>query len=156
MLSLEDSDSERFQTAEAGSSADEVDDCLSVVWEVEGLAVAEATGPKTSERPAGAEAPGSDELMESPGPEEEQRKKPVWAWQGRVPWRGVGSRSLTCGDSVQAHIPEVFRDMGRTGEDFGRVRASALQTILRAGGIGRGSVWVRGRTAECHRMPGGP
>jgi hypothetical protein len=28
----------------------------------------EATGPKTSERPAGAEAPGSDELMESPAP----------------------------------------------------------------------------------------
>jgi hypothetical protein len=49
-----DSDSERFQTAEAGSSADEVDDCLSVAWKVEGLAVAEATGPKTSERPAGA------------------------------------------------------------------------------------------------------
>ena len=44
------------------------DDCLSVVSEVEGLAVAEATGPKTSERPAGAEAPGSDELMESPAP----------------------------------------------------------------------------------------
>jgi hypothetical protein len=37
---------------------------------------------------------------------------------------------------VQAHIPEVFRDLGRTGEDFGRVRASALQTILRAGGSG--------------------
>jgi hypothetical protein len=34
------------------------------------ILVAEATGPKTSERPAGAEAPGSDELMESPGPEE--------------------------------------------------------------------------------------
>ena len=47
-----DSDSERFQTAD--SSADEVDDCLSVAWKVEGLAVAEATGPKTSERPAGA------------------------------------------------------------------------------------------------------
>jgi hypothetical protein len=57
---------------------------------------------------------------------------------------------------VQAHIPEVFRNLGRTGEDFGRVRASALQTILSAGGIGRVSVWVRGRTAECHRMPGGP
>jgi hypothetical protein len=52
VLSLEDSDSERFQTAEAGSSADEVDACLSVVWEVEELAVAEAKGPKTSERPA--------------------------------------------------------------------------------------------------------
>lgn len=80
VLSLEDSDSERFQIAEAGSSADEVNECLSVVWEVEGLAVAEVTGPKTSD-----EAPGSDELMESPGPEEEQRKKPVWAWQGRTP-----------------------------------------------------------------------
>ena len=80
VLSLEDSDSERFQTAEAGSSADEVDACLCVVWEVEGLAVAEATGPKTSERPARAKAMGSDELMESSGPEEEQRKKLVWAW----------------------------------------------------------------------------
>ena len=68
VLSLEDSDNERFQTAEAGSSADEIDDCLSVVSEVEGLAVAEATGPKTSERSAGAEIPGSDELMESPAP----------------------------------------------------------------------------------------
>jgi hypothetical protein len=38
-----------------------MDDCLSIVLEVEGLAVAEATGPKTSEMPAGAEAPGSDE-----------------------------------------------------------------------------------------------
>ena len=87
VLLLEDSDSERFQTAEGGSSADEVDDdCLSVVGEVEGLAVAEATGPKESERPAGAEAPDSDEVMEPPGPkEEEQRQKPVWAWQGGAP-----------------------------------------------------------------------
>jgi hypothetical protein len=41
------------------------------------------------------------------------------------------------GHCVQAHIPEVSRDLGRTGEDFGRVR---------------GSVWVRGRTAECHSV----
>jgi hypothetical protein len=34
------------------------------------------------------------------------------------------------GHCVQAHIPGVFRDLGRTGEDIGRVRASALQTIL--------------------------
>ena len=39
---------EYFDTAEAGSSADEMDDCLSVVSEVEGLAVAEATGPENS------------------------------------------------------------------------------------------------------------
>jgi hypothetical protein len=44
------------------------------------------------------------------------------------------------GHSVLPHIPEVFRDLGRTGEDFGRVRASALQTILTAAGIRRGSV----------------
>jgi hypothetical protein len=55
VLSLEDS--EYFDTAEAGSSADEMDDCLSVVSEVEGLAVAEATGPKISKMPAGAGAP---------------------------------------------------------------------------------------------------
>jgi hypothetical protein len=72
------------------------------------------------------------------------------------PMEGCGKWVIDLRDSVQAHIPEVFRDLGRTGEDFGRVRASALQTILRAGGIGRGSVWVRGRTDECHRMPGGP
>jgi hypothetical protein len=35
------------------------------------------------------------------------------------------------GHCVQAHIPEVFRDLGSTGEDLGRVRTSALQTILR-------------------------
>ena len=67
VLSLEDSDSEYFDTAEAGSSADEMDDCLSAVSEVDGLAVAEATGPKSSKVPAGAEAAGSEELMESPG-----------------------------------------------------------------------------------------
>jgi hypothetical protein len=38
---------------------------------------------------------------------------------------------------VQAHIPEVFRDLYWTGEAFGKVRASALQTILRVlGGSG--------------------
>ena len=67
VLSLEDSDSEYFDTAEAGSSADEMDDCLSAVSEVDGLAVAEATGPKSSKVPAGAKAAGSQELMESPG-----------------------------------------------------------------------------------------
>jgi hypothetical protein len=35
------------------------------------------------------------------------------------------------GHCVRAHIPGVFRDLGCTGEDIGRVRASALQTILR-------------------------
>jgi hypothetical protein len=41
------------------------------------------------------------------------------------------------GHCVQTHIPGVFRDLGRTGEDIGRVRASALQTILRVlGGSG--------------------
>ena len=41
------------------------------------------------------------------------------------------------GHCVQAHIPGVFWDLGRTGEDIGRVRASALQTILRVlGGSG--------------------
>ena len=41
------------------------------------------------------------------------------------------------GHCVQAHIPEVFQDLYRTGEEFGRARASALQTILRVlGGSG--------------------
>jgi hypothetical protein len=65
VLSLEDSGSEYFDTAEAGSSADEIDDCLSAVSE--GLAVAEVTGPPSSKMPAGAEAPGSDEMIDSPG-----------------------------------------------------------------------------------------
>jgi hypothetical protein len=38
---------------------------------------------------------------------------------------------------VQAHIPEILRDRGHTGEDFRRLMASALQTILRVlGGSG--------------------
>ena len=44
------------------------------------------------------------------------------------------------GHCLRDHIPEVFRDLSRTGEDFGRVRTSALQTILRVlrgGGSGR-------------------
>ena len=65
VLSLEDSGSEYFDTVEAGSSADEIDDCLSAVSE--GLAVAEVTGPPSSKMPAGAEAPGSEEMMDSPG-----------------------------------------------------------------------------------------
>ena len=73
-LSVEDSDSECYDTVEAGSSADEIDDCLSVVSEVEGLAVAEATGPKISKVPAGAKAQGSDELMESPGRKARRKK----------------------------------------------------------------------------------
>jgi hypothetical protein len=65
VLSLEDSGSEYFDTAEAGSSADEMDDCLSAVSE--GVAVAEVTGPPSSEVPAGAEAPGSEGMVDSPG-----------------------------------------------------------------------------------------
>ena len=166
VLSLEDS--EYFDTAEAGSSADEMDDCLSVVSEVEGLAVAEATGTKMSKMPAGAEAPGSDDLMDSParrkknkgrsryGPgRAERRKRQAISRQesekGSLPGEaegepessgnssGVGCPMEGCGKwvtdlrghCVQAHIPEVFRDLGRTGQDLGRVRASALQTTLR-------------------------
>jgi hypothetical protein len=72
VLSLEDSDSEYFDTAEAGSSADEMDDCLSAVSEW--LAVAEVTGPESSKVPAGAEAPVSEELMESPGRKVRRKK----------------------------------------------------------------------------------
>ena len=82
VLLLEDSDSERFQTTEAGSSADEVDDCLSVVGEVEGLAVAEATGPKESDRPAGAEPPGSDVMTRR-----KRNKGRSWYGPGRVECR---------------------------------------------------------------------
>jgi hypothetical protein len=47
---LDDSDIERFLKVEGGSSAD-------IMGEVEGLAVAEDTGPRESERPARVEAP---------------------------------------------------------------------------------------------------
>jgi hypothetical protein len=53
---------------------------------------------------------------------------PVW-----VSYGGVWVTDLR-GHCVQAHIPGVFRDLVRTGEDIGRVRASALQTILRGSG----------------------
>jgi hypothetical protein len=43
VVSLEDSGSECFDTSEAGSSADEMEDCLSAVSE--GVAVAEVTSP---------------------------------------------------------------------------------------------------------------
>jgi hypothetical protein len=45
------------------------------------------------------------------------------------------------GHCVQAHILEVFRDLGHTGEDIGRVRASTLQTILRVLGGSRGGLF---------------
>ena len=49
VLLLDDSDIERFLKVEGGSSAD-------IMGEVEGLAVTEDTGPRESERPAGADA----------------------------------------------------------------------------------------------------
>ena len=92
VLSLEDSDSECFDTMEAGSSADEMDDCLSVVLEVEGLAVAEAMGPKESERLAGAEAPGSDEVMEPLAPRPGGRKTKREAGMGLAGWSAVNGK----------------------------------------------------------------
>ena len=43
--------------------AHEMEDCLSAVSE----AVAEVTGPPSSKMPAGAEAPGSEGMIDSPG-----------------------------------------------------------------------------------------
>jgi hypothetical protein len=174
VLSLEDSGSEYFDTAEAGSSADEMDDCLSAVSE--GVAVAEVTGPPSSEVPAGAEAPGSEGMVDSPGRTVRRKKKKgrsryepgrlerrkrqalsrqsqggsVQGETGGEPESSGSSSGEGCpmegcgewvtdlrGHCVQAHIPAVFRDLGCTGEDIGRVRASALQTILRVlGGPG--------------------
>ena len=65
VLSLEDSGSECFDTAEAGSSADEMEDCLSAVSE--GVAVAEVMGPPNSNVLAGAEALGSEGMIDSTG-----------------------------------------------------------------------------------------
>jgi hypothetical protein len=121
VLSLEDSDSERFEIAEAGSSADEMDDCLSIVLEVEGLAVAEATGPKTSEMPAGAEAPGSDESSGN-------------SYGMGCPMEGCGKWVTDLrGHCVQAHIPEVFqttlRVLGGSGGDLFGYAAGLLSAI---------------------------
>jgi hypothetical protein len=170
VLSLEDSGSEYFDTAEAGSSADEMDDCLSAVSE--GVAVADVMGPPSSEVPAGAEAPGSEGMVDSPGrtvrrkknkgksrygPDRlERRKRQALSRQSQgglcrgkpessgsssgkgCPMEGCGEWVTDLrGHCVQAHIPAVFRDLGCTGENIGRVRASALQTILRVlGGSG--------------------
>ena len=43
------------------------------------------------------------------------------------------------GHCLQNHIPKVFQDLSRTGEDLGRVRRSALQTILRVLGGSAGT-----------------
>ena len=174
VLSLEDSGSEYFDTAEAGSSADEMEDCLSAVSE--GVAVVEVTGPPSRKVPAGAEAPGSEGMIDSPdhtvrrkknkgrsryGPGRlERRKRQALSRQSqggsvkgetggepessgsssgeRCPMEGCGECVTDLrGHCVQTHIPGVFRDLGCTGEDIGRVRASALQTILRVlGGSG--------------------
>ena len=174
VLSLEDSGSECFDTAEAGSSADEMEDCLSAVSE--GVAVAEVTDPPSSKVPTGAKAPDSEEMIDSPGRTVrrkknkgrsrygpgrlERRKRQALSRQSqggsvkgeaggepessgsssgeRCPMEGCGEWVIDLrGHCVQAHIPGVFRDLGCTGEDIGRVRASALQTILRVlGGSG--------------------
>jgi hypothetical protein len=94
VLSLEDSDSEYFDTAEVGSSADEMDDCLSAVSE--GLAVAEVMGPKSSEMPAERRKRQALIRQESQGvcaggDRSHPEAPPMWG----VPWRGVGSGSLT-------------------------------------------------------------
>ena len=168
VLSLEDSGSECFDTAEAGSSADEMEDCLSAVSE--GVAVAEVTGPSSSK------VPGSEGMIDSPGRTVrrkknkgrnrygpgrlERRKRQGLSRQSqggsvkgeaggepessgsssgeRCPMAGCGEWVTDLkGHCVQTHIPGVFRDLGCTGEDIGRVRASALQTILRVlGGSG--------------------
>jgi hypothetical protein len=74
VLSLEDSGSECFDTVEAGSSADEMEDCLSTVSVV--------TGPPRSKVPAGAEAPGSEGMIDSPGRTVRRKKNKVWSRYG--------------------------------------------------------------------------
>jgi hypothetical protein len=50
-------------------------------------------------------------------------------------WKGVGH-------CVQAHIPGVFRDLRRTGEDIGRVRAWCLgESVSLENGSPRGSTY---------------
>jgi hypothetical protein len=136
VLSLENSGSECFDTAEAGSSADEMEDCLSTVSE--GVTV--VTGPPRSKVPAGAEAPGSEGMIDSPGRtvrrkknkgrsrygpgrlERCKRQAPSRQSRGGVCARGsrrgtgvirellphVGSGLLTSGGTVYRHIFLVF------------------------------------------------
>jgi len=73
-LSLEDSDSERFQTAERGSSVDEADEACLSEEEGKSPAGAEAPGQREEERPAGAKAPGSQQETESPGHKARRKK----------------------------------------------------------------------------------
>ena len=127
VLSLEDSDSEYFDTAEACSSADEMDDCLSVVSEVEGLTVAEATGPKISKVPAGAEAPGSDELMESPG------------WPGARKIRVEAGMGLA-GQSAVNGRPSVVKNSRGVCAWGGRRGTGIIRELLRCG-VSHGGMW---------------
>jgi hypothetical protein len=77
---------------------------------------------------------------------------PVWG----VPWRGVESRSLTCGDTVCRHtFPRFSRTWVTWGGYWEGQGVCIADDPESPGGIGRGPVWLRGRTAECHRMPGG-
>jgi hypothetical protein len=176
VLSLEDSDSEYFDTAKAGSSADEIDDCLSAVSE--GLAVAEVTDPKSSEMPVGAE------MMDFPGRKVRRKNKgrsrygPGLAGRRKrqalirqesqgglcrgtgvirellrcgCPMEGCGS--LTCGGTVCRHISPGF-----SGTWFAQGKilgGSGRLHCRRSRGDRGGPVWLRGRTTECHRVPGG-
>ena len=59
------------------------------------------------------------------------------------------------GHCLKAHIPDVFRDLYRTGEDFGRVRTSALQTIMRVLGVRRELfVYTAGLLSTIGRLEG--
>ena len=54
--------------------------------------MAEATGPKESERPVGAEAPGSDEVMEPPAPRPGGRRTKGEASMGLAWWGAVNGK----------------------------------------------------------------
>ena len=68
-LSLGDSDSEMFLTAEGASSDDGTG-----LSEEEGEGPAEAPGQRKEERPAGAKGPGSQQEVEPPGPRARRKK----------------------------------------------------------------------------------
>ena len=211
-LSLGDSDSEMFMTAEGASS----DDGTGLSEEESGgPAGAEAPGQREEERPSGAKAPGSQQEIAPPGHRawrknkgrgrygtgrrERRRRKALQNVEaallvsdkgpgspvphttvapreagGDPKSRGVsvttgepssqGCPMVGCGRRVtdlrghclRDHVPEVFQDLSLTGKDFGRVRGSALQTILRVLGWSGGPIWVCSGVAGNNRMPGGP